>query len=141
MVAVIDTSAGELRCQLFPEEAPVAVANFVGLSRGTIPWTDPETGALREDPLFVGTVFHRVIPGFMVQAGDPEGTGSGGPWYRFMDEISASKSFDGSGVTGGCLKSMFGGEGIFMTELTGPGWVMMQSLKKVTAARRQAGAQ
>jgi peptidyl-prolyl cis-trans isomerase A (cyclophilin A) len=98
LVAVIATSAGELRCRLFPEEAPVAVANFVGLSRGTILWTDPETGAVREDPLYTGTVFHRVIPGFMVQAGDPAGSGSGGPGYRFLDEISSTRSFDQSGV-------------------------------------------
>jgi len=98
LVAVIDTSAGELRCRLFPEEAPVAVANFVGLSRGTIPWTDPQTGAVREDALYPGTVFHRVIPGFMVQAGDPEGTGAGGPGYQFMDEISSVRRFDHSGV-------------------------------------------
>lgn len=96
--AVFVTPEGDIDCRLFPEEAPVTVANFVGLARGTHPWVDPETGELGSGPYYDGTVFHRVIPDFMVQGGDPSGVGSGGPGYVFADEISAEHRFEGPGV-------------------------------------------
>jgi len=99
LTAHIETSQGTLTCDLAWRAAPVTVANFVGLARGEQPWTDPETGETRTDPLYDGTVMHRVIPSFMVQGGDPTGTGSGGPGYRFLDETAGSPfSFDRPGV-------------------------------------------
>src|SRR5215469_6661624 len=76
--AIIDTNVGKMTCTLFRDKAPVAVANFVGLARGTKDWTDPKTGKkMHGVPLYNGTTFHRVIPEFMIQGGDPAGTGSG----------------------------------------------------------------
>lgn len=77
--AVIYTSMGNIVCRLFEKEAPKTVANFRGLASGTKPWTDPETGKIKRVPLYSGTTFHRVIPGFMIQGGDPLGTGEGVP--------------------------------------------------------------
>ena len=85
LVASIKTSKGELRCKLFDEKAPVAVANFVGLARGTRPFKDKGRWVTR--PAYDGTTFHRVIKGFMVQGGDPQGTGRGEPGYVFKDEL------------------------------------------------------
>ena len=96
--AVIYTSLGNIVCRLFETEAPKTVANFVGLAKGTKAWTDPNTGRQRHTPLYSGTVFHRVIPGFMIQGGDPMGDGSGSPGYEFEDEISSNRSFDRPGV-------------------------------------------
>ncbi len=94
------TSMGTLRCELFWRDTPVTVANFVGLARGTQPWTDPNTGAPGTGSLFAGTVAHRVIPDFMVQLGDPTGTGSGHPGYKFADEIVPHLRFDRPGMMG-----------------------------------------
>jgi peptidyl-prolyl cis-trans isomerase A (cyclophilin A) len=94
------TSMGTIRCTLFWREAPVTVANFVGLARGTQPWIDPRTGAPGDGPLFDDTVFHRVIPKFMIQMGDPTGTGSGHPGYRFPDELVKALRFDRPGKMG-----------------------------------------
>ncbi|WP_182112564.1 MULTISPECIES: peptidylprolyl isomerase [unclassified Actinotalea] len=88
MFATLHTTAGDIRVELFPNQAPKTVKNFTGLATGTTTWTDPATGAERNDPLYDGVVFHRVIPGFMIQGGDPLGTGTGGPGYSFDDEIS-----------------------------------------------------
>ena len=88
--ACLRTSLGDIHVRLFEKKAPKTVANFVGLSVGTIPWTDPASGDERTDPLYSGTVFHRVIPKFMVQGGDPLGKGTGGPGYRFADEFHAT---------------------------------------------------
>jgi peptidyl-prolyl cis-trans isomerase A (cyclophilin A) len=77
-------------CRLFPEDAPKTVANFVGLATGTKAWTDPKTHAQKHTPLYSGTEFHRVIPDFMIQGGDPAGNGMGGPGYRFEDETKNS---------------------------------------------------
>ncbi len=96
--AVIYTSSGNIVCRLFKEEAPKTVANFVGLARGTKPWTNPSTGKTMHTSLYSGTTFHRVIPGFMIQGGDPEGTGEGSPGYQFNDEISPNRHFDNPGV-------------------------------------------
>jgi len=93
----METSAGSMECELFWEKAPVTVANFVGLSRGTQPWRDPNTGEPGDGALYPGTVFHRVIPDFMVQGGDARGDGTGDPGYRFADEIDPGLRFDQPG--------------------------------------------
>jgi len=90
--ATIQTSLGDIHCTLFPDKAPVTVANFIGLATGKKPWTDAKTGqVVKGKPLYDGTTFHRVIPNFMIQGGDPEGTGMGGPGYKFDDETSDLK--------------------------------------------------
>jgi peptidyl-prolyl cis-trans isomerase A (cyclophilin A) len=95
---VMDTSMGRLTCQLFPKQAPQAVANFVGLAKGTKDWVDPRTGLKQHGkPYYDGTIFHRVIPGFMIQGGDPMGTGTGNPGYMFVDEFDPSLNFDQPG--------------------------------------------
>ncbi|MGH1565707.1 peptidylprolyl isomerase [Mumia sp. DW29H23] len=88
------TSKGDITVNLFPEQAPETVSNFVGLATGTKEWTDPETGEKTTDPLYDGTIFHRVIDGFMIQGGDPLGTGMGGPGYEFDNETDPSLTFD-----------------------------------------------
>jgi peptidyl-prolyl cis-trans isomerase A (cyclophilin A) len=98
LVATIRTSEGDLRCTLFPAAAPLTVANFVGLARGRITWTHPDTEAQHTEPLYNGTVLHRVIPEFMIQGGDPRGDGSGGPGYRFVDEIDPRLRFTQPGA-------------------------------------------
>ena len=94
MFATLHTTAGDIRVELLPHHAPRTVRNFVGLATGTQEWTDPATGERRTDPLYSGVVFHRVIAGFMIQGGDPLGTGRGGPGYQFDDEIHPELSFD-----------------------------------------------
>jgi len=94
--AVLHTSLGDAHCELFPEVAPVTVASFVGLATGTQPWITPE-GDLGQGPLYRSLTFHRVVPDFMVQTGDPEGTGEGGPGYRFPDEVDPDLLFDAPG--------------------------------------------
>ncbi len=89
LVASIETSLGTFHCELFPEQAPMTVANFVGLATGKKAWQNPKTGTTEKGtPFFDGLIFHRVIPGFMVQGGDPLGRGMGGPGYNFDDEFS-----------------------------------------------------
>jgi peptidyl-prolyl cis-trans isomerase A (cyclophilin A) len=96
--AVFDTTQGKLTCTLFPKEAPKTVANFVGLANGTKEWTDRYTGKKKTGvPLYDGTIFHRVIPNFMIQGGDPLGNGTGDPGYSFEDEFSPSLQFDRPG--------------------------------------------
>jgi peptidyl-prolyl cis-trans isomerase A (cyclophilin A) len=96
--AVIDTTAGKLTCTLFPDVAPIGVANFVGLSNGTKDWTSPVTHQKKHGvPLYDGTIFHRVIPNFMIQGGDPAGTGAGDPGFAFKNETSPSLKFDRPG--------------------------------------------
>ena len=87
------TSMGDVRLQLFPNHAPKTVANFVELAEGTREWVDPRSGQRGKTPLYDGTIFHRVISGFMIQGGDPLGTGTGGPGYRFNDEIHPELAF------------------------------------------------
>lgn len=98
LYAVIYTSMGDIVCRLFEKDAPKTVGNFRGLATGTKAWTDPESGKLRHSPLYSGTTFHRVIPGFMIQGGDPIGTGYGTPGYKFEDEISPDRTFDRAGI-------------------------------------------
>lgn len=93
--AVMDTSMGQITCQFFQAQAPKAVANFIGLANGTKDWTDPTTKKVqRHKPYFDGTTFHRVIPEFMIQGGDPTGTGMGDPGYQFEDEFDPNLNFD-----------------------------------------------
>jgi peptidyl-prolyl cis-trans isomerase A (cyclophilin A) len=98
LYAVIYTSMGNIVCRLFEKDAPNTVANFRGLATGTKAWTDPATGKEKHTPLYSGTIFHRVIPQFMIQGGDPVGTGTGDPGYEFADEISPDHNFDRPGV-------------------------------------------
>jgi peptidyl-prolyl cis-trans isomerase A (cyclophilin A) len=88
LYATFKTSMGDVVIQLFDDKAPKTVANFVGLASGTKEWTDPKTGEKVKRPLYNGTIFHRVIPGFMIQGGDPLGNGTGGPGYKFEDEFN-----------------------------------------------------
>lgn len=93
MHATLHTNKGDIRIELFENHAPRTVANFVGLADGTIEWADPRTGEKRTDPLYKDVIFHRVIPGFMIQGGDPLGTGTGDPGYKFDDEIHPELHF------------------------------------------------
>ncbi len=97
--AIINTTAGKLTCTLFPDKAPIGVANFIGLANGTKDWKSPVSGATKHGvPLYDGTIFHRVIPGFMIQGGDPAGTGSGAdPVKQFKNEVSPDLLFDRPG--------------------------------------------
>jgi peptidyl-prolyl cis-trans isomerase A (cyclophilin A) len=113
--ATLHTNAGPIRIELFPNHAPKTVANFVELAEGSKAYTDPRTGAPGAGPYYNGVIFHRVIANFMIQGGDPTGTGRGGPGYSFNDEIhpelvfnrpyllamaNAGKKSDGSGTNG-----------------------------------------
>lgn len=93
MEATLHTNLGDIRLELYPAQAPETVSNFVGLATGDKAWTNPRTGRLSNAPLYDNVIFHRVIPGFMIQGGDPLGTGTGGPGYQFDDEIDASLTF------------------------------------------------
>jgi len=92
-IAVLHTNAGPIRVELFDNHAPKTVRNFVGLAEGTQEYTDPRTGRPGSGPYYDGTIFHRVISGFMLQGGDPTGTGRGGPGYQFADEIHPELQF------------------------------------------------
>lgn len=96
--AIIDTTMGKFTCTLLPKKAPIGVANFIGLSNGTKDWTSPATGRkMHGVPLYNGTIFHRVIPEFMIQGGDPMGNGMGDPGYKFKNETSPDLTFDRPG--------------------------------------------
>ena len=92
--ATLHTSEGDIVIELFPNHAPKTVANFVELATGKREWIDPNTGEKSTANLYDGTVFHRVIAGFMIQGGDPLGTGTGGPCYRFEDEFHPELTFN-----------------------------------------------
>ena len=94
LYATLTTSLGPVRVKLFPDHAPKTVQNFVGLADGTGEWTDPKTGKKTTGKFYDGVVFHRVIDGFMIQGGDPLGTGTGGPGYTFADEFHPDLSFN-----------------------------------------------
>ena len=96
--AMFKTTLGDIRVKLMPEHAPKTVDNFVGLATGKKEWTDPRSGEKKSEPLFDGTIFHRVIKDFMIQGGDPLGTGTGGPGYKFEDETKGGPSFDKPGL-------------------------------------------
>lgn len=121
LIATIDTSLGEIHCELFAERTPVTVANFVGLARGLKAWRHPRTGETKIEPFYDGLTFHRVIPDFMIQAGDPLANSTGGPGYTFGDEFHADLRHDRPGV----LSMANGGPGtngsqFFITEKAAP---------------------
>jgi len=97
LYATIKTSMGDIKVQLLEKESPIAVKNFTGLATGTKPWTDPRTHQLTHRPLYSGTTFHRVIPDFMIQGGDPLGNGMGSPGYQFKNENTPGLEFDRKG--------------------------------------------
>src|SRR3954470_19246587 len=95
---IIDTTAGKMNCKLFPDKAPVGVANFIGLADGSKDWTNPVSHTKKHGvPLYDGTIFHRVIPNFMIQGGDPAGSGSGDVGFMFKNESSPDLKFDRPG--------------------------------------------
>jgi peptidyl-prolyl cis-trans isomerase A (cyclophilin A) len=94
LTATLQTNQGRIVLRLFPDHAPKTVRNFVELSEGSREWTDPKTGRPTTSKLYDGTIFHRVIPDFMIQGGDPLGSGRGGPGYKFADEIHPDLRFD-----------------------------------------------
>lgn len=93
MEATLHTNHGDIVVELYPNHAPATVANFTELATGEREWQNPATGERTSEPLYNGVVFHRIIPGFMIQGGDPLGTGTGGPGYNFDDEIHPELSF------------------------------------------------
>ena len=93
LYATLNTNRGPIRVQLFPDHAPATVKNFVGLADGSKAWKDPRTGDPGQGSLYASTVFHRVIKGFMIQGGDPLGTGTGGPGFQFKDEFHPELTF------------------------------------------------
>ena len=123
---LIDTTMGRLTCRLYTKEAPMTTANFMGLAQGTKEWTDAKTLKKRNAKFYDGLTFHRVIPEFMIQGGDPVGDGTGDPGYFFQDEIDPSLTFDvpgrlamanaGGGPTGGGTN----GSQFFITEVPTP---------------------
>jgi len=122
LYATINTSMGAITVKFFEKEAPITVKNFVALSKGTKAWKDPKTGQMVTRPLYPGTIFHRVIPNFMIQGGDPQGTGMGDPGFTIPDEFAPDLKFDvpgrlamaniGQPHTGGCQ--------FFITEVPTP---------------------
>jgi peptidyl-prolyl cis-trans isomerase A (cyclophilin A) len=88
--AVLDTTEGKIVCRLFEKDAPITTKNFIDLAEGNRAWKDSVSGKGSSGPLYSGTIFHRVIPDFMIQGGDPSGTGMGGPGYKFQDETKGS---------------------------------------------------
>jgi peptidyl-prolyl cis-trans isomerase A (cyclophilin A) len=97
LYAIFETSMGKITCKLLEKEAPKTVENFVGLAEGTKEWTDLKTGQKVKRRFYDGLIFHRVIPQFMIQGGDPTGTGMGGPGYQFADEFNPNVKFDQPG--------------------------------------------
>jgi len=98
LYATLKTSMGDIVIQLFDDKAPKTVANFVGLATGAKEWTDAKSQEKVKRPLYSGTIFHRVIPGFMIQGGDPLGNGTGGPGYRFEDEFNPELRHNKAGI-------------------------------------------
>ncbi|MGD1021361.1 MAG: peptidylprolyl isomerase [Candidatus Sulfotelmatobacter sp.] len=95
--AIIETSVGNMTCTLFPDKAPIGVQNFIGLATGTKDWKTVKGVTKHGVPLYDGTIFHRVIPDFMIQGGDPAGDGTGDPGYKFKNEVSSDLTFDKPG--------------------------------------------
>jgi cyclophilin family peptidyl-prolyl cis-trans isomerase len=98
LYAHFTTSEGNFTARLFDQEAPNTVANFVGLAEGTKEWTDPRSRSQVKQPYYNGTIFHRVIAGFMIQGGDPLGQGTGGPGYKFADEFDPNLRHSKAGI-------------------------------------------
>jgi peptidyl-prolyl cis-trans isomerase A (cyclophilin A) len=98
LYATLKTSQGDITVRLFSKDAPKTVQNFVGLAAGEKEWTNPRTGQKTTQPLYPGTIFHRVIPNFMIQGGDPMGTGMGDGGYSFEDEFQSGRTFNKKGL-------------------------------------------
>ena len=94
----LETTKGDITLELFEQRAPRTVENFLGLATGDTEWSDPETGETRTDSLYEGTIFHRIISDFMIQGGDPEGTGQGGPGYTVDDEFHEDLNHAKAGI-------------------------------------------
>ena len=122
LMATIETSMGDFTCELFEKQAPLTVANFVGLSRGLKAWTDPATGTAKVGtPLYQNVVFHRVIPNFMIQGGDPLGQGTGSPGYTIPDEFVPELRHDKGGLLSMANSGpATGGSQFFITEVATP---------------------
>jgi peptidyl-prolyl cis-trans isomerase A (cyclophilin A) len=122
LYAILNTSMGQITAKLFEQEAPLNVRNFVALARGTKPWKDPNTGAMVTKPLYNNITFHRVIPNFMIQTGDPTATGSHDCGIRMKDEIVPSLKFDRPGRLGvaNIGRPNSGGCQFFITEVAYP---------------------
>jgi peptidyl-prolyl cis-trans isomerase A (cyclophilin A) len=111
MHATLHTNHGDIRLELFADKAPKTVGSFTSLAKGEPSWKDQEKGTQRDKPFYDGVIFHRVINGFMIQGGDPTGTGTGGPGYDFDDEIDPSDSFDAPYVLAMANAGTRGGRG------------------------------
>jgi len=98
LYATFVTTKGNIECQLFEDQTPTTVANFVGLAKGLKKFEDPKDRQIKQEPFYDGTIFHRVIPDFMIQGGDRLGVGMGGPGYRFEDEFNAELKHDSAGI-------------------------------------------
>jgi peptidyl-prolyl cis-trans isomerase A (cyclophilin A) len=122
LYATFNTSMGAITVKLFEKEAPITVKNFVALARGTKEWKDPKTGQMVKRPLYSGTVFHRVIPNFMIQGGDPLGTGMGDPGFTIPDEFVSTLKFDIPGrlAMANIGQPHTGGSQFFITEVPTP---------------------
>ncbi len=122
LYATLNTSMGAITVKLFEKEAPITVRNFVGLARGAKEWKDPKTGQMVKRSLYAGTIFHRVIPNFMIQGGDPMGTGMGGPGYTIPDEFRPELKFDVPGrlAMANVGEPHTGGSQFFITEVPTP---------------------
>ena len=115
--AELDTSMGDILCRLAVDKAPGTVANFVGLAEGSKPWVHPGTGQQQRSPLYDGTIFHRVLPGFMIQGGDPLGTGHGGPGFRIDDEFHPELTHGPGSLSMANSGPNTAGSGFFITEV------------------------
>ncbi len=123
LLAKFETSMGPINCELFPDKAPMTVANFVGLATGKKAWMNPKTGSSETGkPFFDGVVFHRVIPEFMIQGGDPLGRGTGGPGYNFGDEFVPELKMEPGTLAMANAGPGTNGSQFFITEV-GPAWL------------------
>jgi len=123
LYAHFTTSEGKFTIQLFDQEAPKTVENFVGLAEGTKEWTDPRTGRKGTAPYYNGTIFHRVIDAFMIQGGDPLGQGTGGPGYKFADEFNPKRRHAKAGVLSMANSGPNTNGGQFFITLTATPWL------------------
>jgi peptidyl-prolyl cis-trans isomerase A (cyclophilin A) len=133
LVATIDTSKGKLTCSLFEDKAPITVANFVGLASGKRTWKDPTSGQWVNKPAYDGTVFHRIIKGFMIQGGDAKGNGMGEPGYVIPDELWPGGTHDRAGLL--CMANRgpnTNGAQFFITESDGPSVKNLDNLHSYT---------
>ena len=123
LTATIDTSMGTFHCELFGDKSPMTVANFVGLATGKKAWTNPKTGSVEKGkPFYDGLMFHRVIPRFMIQGGDPLGVGSGGPGYQFADEVDNGLTMKPGTLAMANAGPRTNGSQFFITEIA-PNWL------------------